>query len=133
MKSMRKILTVLLALVVMLSLAACGEIPAETTAPTTAPTVQTTLPTAEKNPSYTVKVVDQSGNPIAGAMVQLCSESCIPALTNAEGIATYNVAEANYKVSFVSLPAGYDYTTTETEFYFDAGSMEMTITLKAAG
>ena len=45
---------------------------------------------------------------------------------------TFQVAEADYKVSFLGgVPAGYEYTTEETEFYFADGAYELTITLKA--
>lgn len=82
--------------------------------------------------TYTVKVVDENGAPIVGAAVQLCKEACIPSVTNAEGVATFELAEDEYKVSFVMLPAGYTYSGTEDTFYFESGSKEMTITLKAA-
>ena len=76
-------------------------------------------------------MVDEEGNPIAGAMVQMCLDTCLPGITNENGVAEFAVPEADYKVSFLALPEGYDYTTGEQEFYFDAGSYEMTITLKA--
>lgn len=81
---------------------------------------------------YTITVVDESGNPIAGAIVQMCKDSCIPSVTDANGVATFNVVEDEYKVSFTTLPEGYTYSTEEDTFYFDDGSYEMTITLKAA-
>jgi len=80
---------------------------------------------------YTVTVVDEGGNPIAGAFVQLCLESCYPSVTDASGIAKFDLEEAEYKVSFVSLPAGYEYVSEEQNFYFEDGSKEITITLKA--
>ena len=82
--------------------------------------------------TYIVKVVDESGAPIAGANVQLCKEACVPGQTNAEGIAEFKLAEDEYKVSFMMLPAGYTYSGAEDTFYFEDGSKEMTITLKAA-
>ena len=41
-----------------------------------------------------------------------------------------NMAEADYKVSFINIPEGY--TVETNEFHFEAGSTEMTIVLKAA-
>ncbi len=81
--------------------------------------------------TYSVKVVDESGAPIAGAIVQLCKDACVPGPTNAEGVAEFKLAEDEYKVSFLTLPAGYTYSGTEDTFYFEDGSKEMTITLKA--
>lgn len=78
---------------------------------------------------YTVKVVDESGNPIAGAMVQLCKDSCFPSKTNDQGVAEFLLPEDEYKASFLTMPSGY--TSDETNFYFDKGSKDMTITLKA--
>lgn len=132
---MKNILLLILALCMVLTLCACGK-PAsngsdETPAPSS--TNETTEETTEADDgkvTYTVTVVDEAGNPIVGAFVQLCLEACIPGATDAEGKATYNVEEADYKVSFVSMPAGY--TSDVNEFHFEEGKYEMTITLKAA-
>lgn len=140
MKNVKSLLAVILMLTLALSLCACGgeaEAPA-TEAPaveapvvTEAPAQQTEAP-AEEEGGYTVTVLDDSGNPIAGAMVQLCKDACVPAVTDAEGVAKFNLPEDSYKVSFLMLPEGYAYMDEVQEFYFADGSMEMTITLKAA-
>ena len=126
----------LLALSLVFALCACGgtEKPAPSTQATTEATeekpAETTEPTIPEGKAvYTVKVVDEGGNPVAGAMVQLCLEACIPGITNEEGVATYTVDVAAYKVSFVAMPEGY--SSDVAEFYFDGDSTEMTITLKA--
>lgn len=93
---------------------------------------ENTEPVDDGKVTYTVKVVNEEGAPIVGAAVQLCKEACIPSVTNAEGVAEFNLAEDEYKVSFVMLPSGYTYSGTEDTFYFEDGSKEMTITLKAA-
>ena len=81
--------------------------------------------------TYTVKVVDGSGAPMAGVAVQICKDSCMPGVANAEGVATFRVAEdEGYKVSFLTVPEGY--TAEAEEFYFEAGITEMTLTLTAA-
>ncbi len=133
----KKFFAALLALCLALSLCACGgEAAVETTEAATLPPVaeqpapETEAP-VEENPTYTVTIQDTDGNPIAGAMVQLCMETCYPGIADAEGVARFQVPEAEYKVSFLSLPAGYTYSTEEQEFYFASGSMEMTIVLKA--
>ena len=55
------------------------------------------------------------------------------AVTDANGVATFPNAESrdDYKVSFVTLPAGYDYVDENQAFYFAAGETEITLTLKA--
>jgi hypothetical protein len=80
--------------------------------------------------TYKVTVVDEENNPVVGAMVQLCLDACIPALTNSNGVAEFNVVEEEYKVSFVTMPDGY--TSDEEAYYFADGSYELTITLKKA-
>lgn len=139
MKQFRKIAAIILALL-MLCLCGCGNQEGEagnTNPPqtTTAP-AQTTLPSEstveQQNASgYTVKVVDESGAPIAGAMVQLCKDNCYPNVTDANGEAFFELAEDSYKVSFLMLPAGYTYSTDAQEFYFENGASELTIVLKA--
>lgn len=130
MKSMSKIIALLLA--VCLMLCACGnaEAPETTAAPvetTAAPAVETV---DDGKVTYTITVVDESGAPISGAMVQICLDACYPGMTDANGQAKFSVVEEDYKVSFLTMPAGY--TCDEEAFYFD-GEYELTITLKAAG
>ena len=80
--------------------------------------------------NYTVTVVDEEGNPIVGALVQLCNESCFPSPTGEDGVAKFSLEDAKYKVSFLTLPAGYTYSGEEQEFYFEEGSVDLVITLK---
>ncbi len=128
------VLAVLLAVCLTVCLCACngGEEPQEpvqpqTTTTTTAPT--TTAPTVptpgEGQVLYTVKVVDSKGAPVEGVYVQMCLETCVFQGTNAEGIAYFTCAEADYKVTVMSDPAA-------TEYHFESGSHEMTITFDAA-
>lgn len=143
--NIKRLLALALALCMVLCLFACGS--SQTEVPTdeepeqpkqTQPSAEAPAPTKEveqnTNPTYTVKIVDEGGNPIAGAMVQICQgETCMPGpLSGADGTVTFQVAEADYKVSFLGgVPAGYDYTSEQTEFYFEDGSYELTIVLKA--
>ena len=106
---------------------------AATDAPTTTTAPVTTEPTqpVDGKANYTVIVTDEAGNPVPGVFVQLCLESCIPCMTNAQGVASYpNMAVADYKVSFINFPEGY--TVETNEFHFEKDSYEMTIVLKAA-
>lgn len=144
MNILKRIAAAALVLCMVLSLCACGSSndSAETTG--AAPVVTEAVTEAVKETKapeeteaaqdgYQVTVVDEAGNPIAGAMVQLCMDTCFPGMTNESGVAAFNVEEADYKVSFLVLPAGYTYSTEEQEFHFANGSKEMTITLKAEG
>lgn len=133
---MKRLICMMLALVLAMGLAACGaaEEPAvqETEAVVAEPTVaEETEAVDDGLTAYTIHVEDVDGNPIAGAMVQICKDACLPGMTDAEGNAVFNVAEDDYKVSFLMLPAGYTYTTEETEFYFEDGATEITLVLKA--
>ena len=139
MKNIKKMIALALMLCMVLSLCACGAGEAEATAEPTdavvteAPTQaqETEADLAEGMAEYTVTVVDEGSNPVAGAMVQICLDTCYSSVTGENGVAKYTVAEADYKVSFLSLPAGYEYVDETQEFYFEAGSTEITITLKA--
>lgn len=130
-------LALLLALCLSFCLCACGGNSDNTGETTTAPAVETTQPTettAAAEPSHTVKVVDEGGNPIAGVFVQIClpDGSCTPMQTMDDGIAYYyNMAEADYEVKVLKMPEGYGYTTEEEVFFFPDGSNEAVITLQA--
>lgn len=138
---MKKLILMALALCVVLTLFACGKKPDEKPEVTTEPPVTTEepVPTTTAKPddgkvTYTVTVKDENGNPIVGAVVQLCKDvNCNPSVTGADGVATYSLAEDTYKVSFVVMPSGYTHSGTETDYYFAEGSRNLTITLKAAG
>ena len=135
-------LLVMLTLCLMIGLCACGsndsadDTATKTTQAagkdsTAATTTQTTTTASKANVAkYVVTVTDEAGNPVSGAFVQLCLESCTPCITNAEGQATYQMYVADYKVSFISVPEGYEKPTEE--YHFEEGSYELTLVLKAA-
>jgi hypothetical protein len=145
MKTMMRIGALVMALCLMLCLCACGNDAQDntdntTTAPTTTaptkPAEPTTEPTTKPaEPDYKVTVLDEGGNPVVGAWVQLCVEdgTCTPASTNDQGVAGFNLDTYNYKVSFMVLPEGYAYTSEQDTWYFEDGKTEMTIVLKAVG
>lgn len=144
--NIKRIIVLLMALCMVFGLCACGNeskdepVEAPQQPDVQAPVQQTEAPEEpveeETQPSgitYTVKVQDEGGNPIVGAMIQICQgELCLmPAATDATGAAVFTVAEeAAYEAKFLSLPAGYEYTTEEQVFPFNGG-FELTITLKA--
>ena len=138
MNVMKNITVIALLLCLLLTLCACGgeaaveTKPVETEAPvavTEAPATEAAIP--EGMAVYTVTVVDESGNPVVGAMVQLCKDSCVPGVTNESGVATFTLPEDDYKASMLAMPAGYEYAGEADTFYFE-GAYELTITLKAA-
>ena len=144
MKTLLRVGAVMMALCMMLCLCACGNNEEDSSVTTTAPTTtaptkptepigDTTKPT--EAPDYKVTVVDEGGNPVVGAWVQLCIEdgTCTPASTNEKGEAGFYLGEYNYKVSFMVLPEGYEYTSEQETWYFEDGKTEMTIVLKAVG
>lgn len=140
MTQIKRVLALVLMFCMLFSLCACGgngdekttEAPQETTKAevTTEAEEQTTVDDGKV--AYQVKVVDEEGNPIAGALVQMCKDTCFPSSTNESGVAEFSLPEDEYKVSFLSLPAGYAYSSDAQEFYFDGDSTELTITLKKA-
>lgn len=83
--------------------------------------------------TYTVTVVDQNGDPVEGVLVQLCDdESCkLPMATDANGVASGEYPESNYHVTLNTIPDGY--SSDVTEFYFDSGKTEMTVTVTKNG
>lgn len=125
----KRFLVFTLALCLVLGLCACTAPAADSGETTTEPTGDTTETVDDGKVTYTVKVVDEGGNPVASAAVQICKDSCLPGMTNAEGVASFTVVEDDYKVSFMTMPEGYE--AEAEEFYFDDGTYEMTITLKA--
>ena len=85
----------------------------------------------QERPTYTIKVVDESNNPVEGAVVQLCKESCSPMVTDANGVAVFTVKEYSdeYKATIATYPDGTQY---EGEYvYFEDGIVEITLVMKA--
>lgn len=133
---MKRLFAFLLAVSLVMCLCACGgsgagEDPAGPNDVTTKPTEKVTEPAVEAaDPTYVVTVVDQDNLPVAGAWVQLCLESCVPAMTDENGVANFFLEENDYKVSFTVMPVGYEYSSDEQEWYFADGENTMTIVLK---
>lgn len=68
----------------------------------------------EKKVTYTVKVTNDSNQPISGVVVTFSGNTTTNATTNASGIATVTLVEGEYTVS-VQAPAGYlNHSTTYT-------------------
>lgn len=73
--------------------------------------------------TYTLRFVDADGAPVAGVMVNICSDTfCFaPAVTRTDGVATFAGAPYAYEVHVLHAPTGYQWDDTQT------------ITLPAAG
>lgn len=86
---------------------------------------------AESTASFKVTVVDEGGNPVPSCMVQVCKDTCLPMITDANGVASFNVEITDgYKVEIPQVPEGYE-CVGENPFYLEAGATEYTFTLKA--
>ncbi len=136
MKMMRTLLAVLLLGCMVFGLCACGgnnETPDETTDATTTEADTTVIDTTVAPTGFKVTVVDGDGNVVPGVMVQICKDSCIPAKTDDNGIATFNIGiEDGHKLSVMSCPAGYEYTG-EAEIYLESGATEYTLEISKVG
>ncbi len=91
--------------------------------------------------AYTVKIIDQFGNAVEGAVVQICHNICVNCdPTNSEGITVKklspDVAEITLKVGFVNggVPAGYTAPEPTIDGTYVAtiapGETEVTITIQ---
>ena len=131
---MKKLLVVLLAICMLFSFCACG---ADTdsnkdTDVSSAPVSSDEVSSEEETTKFEVKVVDSEGNGVEGVMLQICKDSCIPAKTDANGVATFNIeVTSEHKLSVLSCPAGYEYTGEE-EVYMEDGATEYTLELSEA-
>lgn len=136
---MKKILIMLLCVVMVFGLCACGaseatEEPKETEKTTEA--LETEEKETEEETSapegFAVTVVDQNGAAVVGAMVQICKDSCVPGITNEEGVATIiaTIDSEGYALKVASLPEGYTYEGEDV--YLEEGMTEYTLTVTAA-
>ncbi len=135
MKNCKKLLALVLVMIMALLMCACGQDQTDIQDGSSSSSSSTTdnsstVSTDDGKVKYTVTVTDEEGNPVSSVMVQLCDEMCIPAVTNAEGVAEFNLAKADYYASITTTPSGYAEDTTK--YNFDEGSYELTIILKAA-
>ena len=145
---MKNLLALLLALCLTLCLCACSAETGEKKDDSTTAATQTgkeTNPTEPQKPTepqtptnpqptgvdYVVKVVDESGNPVANAEVQLCNaDNCfLPAFTDANGTVTFNKPQGSDYKAKVNQAEGFVADADYTSFN---DATEITITLKAA-
>lgn len=140
MKMCKTLLAALLAVAMMVSLCACvGGEPDDKTdgTTTTTTTTTTTAPTVDDSQvTYTVKVLDDAGAPVVGAMLQTCNDDgCIPHLTptDATGTITFQrPKDEEYDLKFVMPVAGYDVDVNQSYATINEDTTEVTITLNKA-
>ena len=75
---------------------------------------------------YKVTLLDASGNPVAGQMIQVCNAAtCFaPAATDENGVATFRLEESNeYKAKLLT-------ASDDANVYFEAGATELTLTME---
>ncbi len=136
MKNLMRLTAVVMMLAVLLCLAACGGEPTTpATQPTTKPATQPTTTAGFQVPEHTYrfKVVDQNGEIVVGATVQLCLESCMFKATEVDGYAYFNTEVTDgYKVQILTVPEGYTCNPEEV-IYLEAGQTELTLTVTKNG
>ncbi len=131
---MKKLLVLFTALCLVLCLAACGE--GAGTAVNTGPAetssvAETTPAVTDSTASFEVKVVDKDGKAVQGVMLQICKDTCIPMMTDENGVASFNIEVTDeHKLSVLSCPEGYVYSG-EAEVYLEDGLAEYTVELDA--
>ena len=82
--------------------------------------------------TFAVKVVDGDGTAVAGVVVQVCKDECVPATTDETGVATFKLEiTEGYKLSVVSCPEGYEYTGEEIALTAGITEYELKIQKKA--
>lgn len=147
MNKMKWLIAIMLVFTVALSLVACSqpEQPAGSTpnnqkpsgSSSTQSTPTQTSSTQKEEPGYVVTVVDQDGNPVAGAMVLLCDDNMCyaPVTTNENGVAEFfqkNITGAKSKIA--SAPAGYTVDANPNEdaehyVHYEEGTNTLTLTV----
>ena len=125
---MKKILSLILVLVMMLSIVACGG--KDKTPDTNDGEQQSTTDTKV---TYVVTVVDTDGKAVEGAVVSFTTKggSPIPFPTDSEGKASYKTAK-ELTAAVTAVPSGYEYAKINQKIDFDKdGKATITLTKKA--
>ena len=134
---MKKVLCMLLALVMLSGLAACGSsAPAPTEQPAPAAEEPAEEPVAEEpeeevipEVTYRVSVEDPAGYPVPGVTVELCDDTvCFKGETDENGDAEFTARDVACTVKVLNAPENFGFT--EEEFTFPDNGKELCITLE---
>ena len=72
-------------------------------------------------PQFKVTVVDQNGDVVVGARVQVCAgENCRIAYTDENGVASFAYAAGEHHANIAKAPDGYTDSTNKAEYSFDS-------------
>ena len=97
-------------------------------------TPETTIPPkpeadAQETASYIIAVVDQNGEAVPGVAVSFCTaDNCDFAVSDDQGIITYEGAPISYHIDILSVPDGYSFEALD-DVYTDTDSSSMTMTI----
>lgn len=81
--------------------------------------------------AYTLRCVDQNGNPVSGVMMQVCDdETCQVLMTDGNGVCTFTAAPYAWEIHILRAPDGYTVDSTEVVHAPAAGG-EIVFTLTA--
>ena len=139
MKNFKIFLCMMLVACFVLAFAACGGEKTEGNTDDTGAKDETTVPVETEDTDETEEVVedegfkvtvtDEDGNAVAGVVLQVCKDTCVPSVTDADGIALFNVEiTSEHKISVLTLPEGYEYNG-DAETYLEDGMTEYNVTV----
>ena len=77
---------------------------------------------------YRIYVSDTEGNPVEGAMVQMCDDStCKVEKTGEDGIAVFKVSEEEYTAHILKAPKGYKKDSEEYKLPAEYSDLHITL------
>ena len=80
--------------------------------------------------AYIIHVVDQNGAPVAGAVVNFCTDTaCVPSEADENGLITFDGAPDRYHMQLIDLPEGYS-SDEDFEMYTEAEYGEWVLRVK---
>ena len=86
-----------------------------------------------KESSYTIACRGEDGTPVAGVMINFCTDTaCSPVSSGEDGNAVFTGAPEEYHVQIVRVPAGWE-LLGEAEWTTKAESQSFTLTFREAG
>ena len=121
----------ILAVLAVLCLSGCGA--ESTPAAEEAADETAAAPVEEKSSGssgYTVTVLDDSGSPVSGAQVQICTDSaCLTGKSGEDGRCEFKLEPGVYEIHILKTPEGFE-PDGETVLQTSAEETEIKVTLK---